>query len=247
MPTKILAVSNQKGGVGKTTTAVHLAAGLASRGYQVLLIDADTQGQSAVWLTGDRTGLGLAEFLAGRALRDCVRKGIRPHLSLMSPGNLYSAFDIMSNQTVIASAQERLRDSPYQWAIIDSGPGWFPLHTGIVVLADEILCPVTPDYASLAGLFDALGRVARVQGRRAAIRYITPTMVDRRAKRLLAPMNNLLTSNSFSELLTPEIPVCTSVAVAFGLSKTIYEYAPKSSASLAYGMLVEHIIGKETT
>jgi chromosome partitioning protein len=241
----IIAVSNQKGGVGKTTTAVHLSAGLAKRGRRVLLIDADTQGHSAVWLGRSRLGVGFGEFLSGKALQHCLVADVRPGLDLMPPGNLFSVQAMVAEEGVASSARLRLQDSSYDYIMVDCGPSWMPLHQALVYMADEVLCPVTPDYASLSGLLDAAGRVAQLRGEHATIAYVTPTMVDRRVKRLVEPALGALSEGIWAEVITPEIPVCAAVSRAFGVRQTIFEFEPRSSASQAYERLVDYLIEHE--
>ena len=158
-----IAVAMAKGGVGKTTTAVNLAHGLASRGQRVLLVDCDTQGQAAKFL-GQQPEFGLYEFITERqkdgqviARNDTLHR-TRENLWLLDGGirlvelkNWLGEQPREFRQTVLAQKLVP-RDGALDFLIFDCAPGWDVLSVNILMAATEVLCPVALQGPSLEGL-----------------------------------------------------------------------------------------------
>ena len=239
--TTIYAFANQKGGVGKTATAVHLAVGLARLGQRVIFVDGDTyQADGSIWLglLNARERPGLLQALEGKGFNRCLVEH-QPGLHIMPPGYQDGRPPLVTPQ-----ACERLRRflhrSGYDWAIIDSRPGWSRLEQGLIRCADAVLCPVTLSFESYRGLIDLENRL-RESGEAPSLRFVTPTMVDRRLKQLTAAAMRRLDKEVSAARLTPPIPTCSAVRYSYGFLKTVFDYAPRSTAAAAYGQLSAHI------
>ncbi len=158
----VYAVANQKGGVGKTTTAVNVAACIAQAGYSTLLVDVDPQGNATVGLGAARdSGSGLYEVLVGKvAAAEAIRTTDMPQLSLLvSTPDLAGATVELPRQ---AGFEHRLRDvlesvrEEYAFIVLDCPPSLGPLTVNALVAADRVILPIQTEYFALEGLADLL-------------------------------------------------------------------------------------------
>ncbi|MEI2690472.1 MAG: ParA family protein [Anaerolineae bacterium] len=196
-----IAVSLTKGGVGKTTTAVNLAAGLAAAGHEVLLIDADTQGQAGKSL-GVQPASGLNELVAGEASLEQVIVPARERLALLAGSKslaglkrLIARRDYGAERT-LAEALAPL-EGRYDFVIVDTAPGWDVLTINVLFYADEVLAPVSLEVMTLQGLSEFAQSLASIQRYRDSLtlRYVLPTFLDRRVRKseeILAQLARLL-------------------------------------------------------
>ena len=187
----IYAIANQKGGVGKTTTAVNVAACIAEAGYETLLVDADPQGNATVGLGLSRQeGPGLYEVLSGSAeVSDAVRPTGIEHLSmLVSTPDLAGATMELPR---LPGSEGRMRDAlasvrgAYAFTLLDCPPSLGPLTVNALVAADRVIVPVQTEYFALeglAGLLDTLGLIQRELNPRLTIAGMLLTMHDGRTK-----------------------------------------------------------------
>ena len=240
-----IAISLSKGGVGKTTTAVNLSAGLARTGYRVLLIDTDTQGQASRAL-GVASEAGLAELISGEASPAEAIQEVRERLYLLAGGRnlagLKRTIDRkdFGGENTLAEGLEML-DSSYDFAILDTAPGWDSLTVNVLFYADEILAPVSMEILTVSGLLYFQQSIQAIQKYKPEleIRYVLPTFMDGRVKKseeILAQLQSV-----FHEKLCSPIRYSVRLSEAPGFGQTIYEYAPASSGVEDYQALVERI------
>ena len=240
-----IAISLSKGGVGKTTTAVNLSAGLARTGYRVLLIDTDTQGQASRAL-GVASEAGLAELISGEASPAEAIQEVRERLYLLAGGRnlagLKRTIDRkdFGGENTLAEGLEML-DSSYDYAILDTAPGWDSLTVNVLFYADEILAPVSMEILTVSGLLYFQQSIQAIQKYRPQleIKYVLPTFMDGRVKKseeILAQLQSV-----FHEKLCSPIRYSVRLSEAPGFGQTIYEYAPASSGVEDYQALVERI------
>ena len=169
---KTIAIANQKGGVGKTTTAVNLAASLAMSEHKTLLIDVDPQANATAYMgfsPDEMTGLTLFEALEGQvALRDAVRdtdirtlKLVPSHINLI--GLEVELLDRKSRESALRKVIEPLREE-FDYIILDCAPSLGLLTINALTAADSVIVPVQPEYFALEGLGKLLGTIKLVQG-----------------------------------------------------------------------------------
>jgi len=254
MTPRIICIANQKGGVGKTTTAVNLAAGLARRGFRTLLVDLDIQGSATATLAeplgpADRS---VAECLVEEAPLDGVaRATATPGLWLAPAGEALAAVDIhlataMGRERVLERCLESggLRHE-LDVVVVDTAPYLGLLTTNALVAAHHVLVPVSCEYLPILGLKlfgDTLGRIRARLGARASVLGYLLTMVDRRES-ITAEVEALL-RRTFGELVLPAgIRVNTKHKASPSHRKTIFEYeGPSGRGRVDYERLVEEVI-----
>src|SRR4051794_36132294 len=190
----IYAIANQKGGVGKTTTAVNVAACIAAAGYETLLVDVDPQGNATVGLgvsrTTDPATPGVYEVLMGDIdARDAVRPtGIERLSILVSTPDLAGATmelpRLSGSETRLREALDPLRGA-YAFIILDCPPSLGPLTVNALVAAERVIVPVQTEYFALeglAGLLDTLSLIQRELNPRLTVAGMLLTMHDARTK-----------------------------------------------------------------
>jgi chromosome partitioning protein len=249
----VLCIANQKGGVGKTTTAVNLSAGLARHGLRTLLVDLDIQGSATATLTrmapGDKT---VAECLIDEVPLDgVVRETATPGLLLAPAGETMAVVDI---HLATAMGRERVLERCLESGgliheldviVVDTAPYLGLLTTNALVAADQVLVPVSCEYLPILGLKlfnDTLTRIrTRLHARAAVLGYLL-TMVDRR-EGITRDVEALL-RRTFGELVLPEvIRVDTKHKASPSHRKTIFEYqGPQGKGRQDYERLTEEVI-----
>lgn len=243
---KKMAVALSKGGVGKTTTAVNLAAGLARKGCRVLLIDVDTQGQVSRSL-GIDTKVGLAEFVASEASQSEACLPGRENLWVLGGGRslaglkrLITRKDFGGEQT-IAEALEPL-DSQYDYVIIDTAPGWDALTVNVLFYVEYVLAPVSLEVMSLQGLIEFNRNLGSIQRYHPQLRlsHVLPTFYDRRVKKSAEIFTQL--SLYYQEQVCDPVRYNVRLSEAPGYGQTIFEYAPNSTGAEDYLKLAERIL-----
>lgn len=247
--TRIIAISLSKGGVGKTTTAVNLAAALAAIGRRVLLIDTDTQGQAgqALGVNGD---VGLAELVLGEASAGEAIARARPGLDLLAGGPRLAAVKQEIARTEFR-AEETLAGklgpigARYDYVILDTAPGWDPLQANVLFYAREVLAPVSLETMAVKGLVTFVQRLTDIQRYRPdlQLRYVLPTGLDRRVKQsgeILAQLEA-----SFGALLCHPIRYNVRLSEAPAHGQHIFEYDEASAGAEDYAALTRRVVGDE--
>lgn len=248
-----IVVANEKGGVGKTTTAVNLAHGLALlRGSRVLLVDLDTQAGATISL-GYEPWPGSHDLLISRVPLADVCVPARPGLDLV-PSNeelalaaLYlSAMEAQRGRDAVrarARLSEMLREASanYDFVVLDCGPGLDILTLNAFTFADDALVPVALDYLSEIGTLPFVEAIGEMQqyGRAATLRYVVPTFYQAGLPGIQRVLDRL--QDFYKDLLTEPIRRNIRVAEAPEEGQTIFEYAPNSAGAQDYTTLVDRV------
>lgn len=238
-----IAIAQAKGGIGKTTTAVHIAAGLAEQGEPVLLVDTDTQGQAARAL-GISPPAGLAELISGEAQLDQAVAVARPRLYLLAGGQQLGgivreiARRDYAGERVLSEALEPFLGR-VGWVIIDTGPGWDALTVNTMFYVTELISPIHLEGLAVAGLGSFLQRVGDIRRHRPELGQplILPTALDRRVSQSEEILGQL--AAAFPGQLLPAIPYSIKLSEAAARGQTVWEYAPRSPGALAYSAIIE--------
>lgn len=246
-----LPILNNKGGIGKTTTAVNLAAGLARAGERVLLVDLDSQASASVGLGLDRADLSpsSADVLFGEAtLSDAIRSLPHEPFELL-PGVLDLAdadvrlFETDARQDRLARILTDARPL-YDFILLDCPPSTSLLTINAMVAADAFIVPVSPAYLALEGIV-SLGNVIK-QAREsldhsAAVLGLLLTMVDRDAPNTTDIINKI--RNHYGEtVFSTEIREDRALSEVPKAGQSIFEYAPSSPGARDYASLTEEVV-----
>ncbi len=241
-----IAVLNQKGGTGKTTTAVTLASGLSREGYRVLVIDVDSQGHVAVSLgiKGDTTLFHL--LVEKRPLSECIIHA-RPNLDVLCGNETLASTEIYlarlneGRDRVLRRTLEEERS--YDFIILDCGPSLSLINMNALTFADHLIVPVSCDFLSLVGvkqLLKTLKYVNQVLMHPISILGILPTFYDMRNNISDESVKTL--RGYFHDKVLPPIRVNTRLKEAPGHRRTIFEYAPESRGASDYDKLVNWVV-----
>jgi chromosome partitioning protein len=242
-----IAVFNHKGGTGKTTTAVNLAAGLAEAGKKVLLIDADGQGNvgASLGIRGEKTLYHvLVHGLRAEEVAVPVRQGL----------------DVITSNEALAAAELYLAERPnrdrimrerlgecvdgYDVVVIDCAPALSLMNQNALVFCDGVLIPVACDYLSLVGVRQVLRTLRNVHqalGHEVQILGALPTFFDTR-NRIARDAREAL-EKYFGERCLPPIRVNTKLREAPSSRMSIFEYAAESNGAEDYRVVVRHVLG----
>ncbi|HEY2408737.1 MAG TPA: ParA family protein [Polyangiaceae bacterium] len=245
---RVLAVFNHKGGTGKTTTAVHVAAGLAARGARVLLVDADGQGNVAASL-GLRSERSLYHVIVMGLSIEQARITARPNLDVITANETLAAAELYiagqrQRDRVLASRLERAREL-YDYVIVDCSPSLSLLNQNALVLADAVLCPVACDYLSLIGVRQVLRTIKHVNkilGHPVNFWGVLPTMFDSRARISHEALDTM--RKNFARVCLEPIHATMRVKEAPSVGKTLFEYAATSNAAADYWRVVERLMSE---
>jgi chromosome partitioning protein len=243
---RYLAIFNHKGGTGKTTTAVSVASGLASRGKRVLLVDTDAQGNVGVSL-GAASERSLYHVLVmGLPVADAVRT-VRPNLDLLPSNETLAAAELYlagrQNRDRVLETRLASASTAYDYVVIDCSPSLSLMNQNALCFADSVLVPVACDYLSLVGVRQVIKTVKSVNSllhHPVQIWGVLPTFFDARAKICHEAVNTL--KSHFGERCLPPIRAAIKVKEAPAQGQTIFEYAAGTTAAEDYGVVVDRII-----
>lgn len=243
---RCIAVFNHKGGTGKTTTSVSIAAGLAMKGHKVLLVDTDAQGNVGVSL-GVNVERSLYHVLVmGLKVADAVRT-VRPNLDLLASNETLAAAELYlaGRQNRDRVLRDRLQEAAaaYDYVVLDCSPSLSLMNQNALVFADSVLVPVACDYLSLVGVRQVIKTVKNVNSllhHPVQIWGVLPTFFDARAKICHEAVNTL--KDHFGDKALAPIRAAIKVKEAPAQGQTIFEYAAGASAADDYAAVVDRII-----
>lgn len=246
-----IAVVNMKGGVGKTTTAVQIASGLAARGARVLLVDTDPQG-NAGHLLGVSSELTIRELMMGSAtVNDVVCRDARSNLDLITATPAAFSLETQLAGTVQRETllERRLRDvTTVDLMVFDTSPAMSLLTYNALLCANELVVPVGMDTMALAGARQTLDGVNEIRslwpGRPLSLVAVVPTTVNAQTHASRATIEALGVDAEMGPVLFSRgIRQCIDLTYAAAAHQTIWEYAPSSRAAEDYGALLDHLDG----
>ncbi|CDE46974.1 sporulation initiation inhibitor protein Soj [Clostridium sp. CAG:411] len=248
---RIIAVANQKGGVGKTTTATNLSACLAEKGKKVLAIDIDPQGNMSSGLGIDKNEVENTVYeliLEESSLEDCIIENVLENVSLLSSNvNLAGAeielIGIEDKEFILKKQIEKVRDN-YDFIIIDCPPSLNTLTVNAMTTADTVLVPIQCEYFALEGLSQLIHTINLVRERlnpTLEIEGVVFTMYDARTNLSLQVVENVK-ENLNQTVYKSIIPRNVRLAEAPSHGKPITLYDTKSAGAEAYRDLAEEVI-----
>ena len=258
---KVLALCSQKGGVGKTTSCVNLAVGLAKAGKKVLVIDNDPQGSMTASLgyhNPDELPITLATILTKIVEDELFENtlGILHHqegidlipANIELSGREVSLVNIMSRELVLKQYIERMREE-YDYILIDCMPSLGMITINAFACADSILIPVQAAYLPVKGLeqlIKTIGKVKRQINLKLEIEGILLTMVDNRTN-YAKDISTLLIENYGSrvKIFKESIPMSVRAAEISAEGVSIYQHDPHGKVASAYQSLTEEVLGNE--
>lgn len=258
---KVIAIANQKGGVGKTTTTSNLGIGLAKRGKRVLLIDADAQGSLTASLgipQPDQLEITLANIFE----KVINEKDIEPDYGILKheegidliPGNIelsgleVSLVNEMSRERIMRTYIESVRDR-YDYILIDCMPSLGMITINVFACADSILIPVQAAYLPVKGLeqlIKTIDKARRQLNHGLRIEGILLTMVDNRTT-YAREITEILIENYGSRVRIFEnvIPMSVRAAETSAVGVSIFRHDPKGKVACAYQALTEEVLRDE--
>ncbi len=251
---RIIAVANQKGGVGKTTTTINLSACLAEKGKKVLTIDIDPQGNTSSGLGVDKNNLEntIYELIIGQCtIEECLLKDVFQNLSLL-PSNVNLAgaeielIGIEEKEFILKKEIEKIKDN-YDYLIIDCPPSLNTLTVNAMTTADTILVPIQCEYYALEGLTQLIHTINLVKQRlnpNLEIEGVVFTMFDARTNLSLQVVENVKT-NLKQTIYKSIIPRNVRLAEAPSHGLPISLYDPKSAGAEGYRDLADEVIERD--
>lgn len=253
---RTIVIANQKGGVGKTTTAINLSASLAEMGQKVLVIDIDPQGNtsSGLGVEKDKIENTVYELLLGESqMETCIQKEVFKNLDMISSNINLAAAEIeltgfQEKEYILKKAVDKIREG-YDFIIIDCPPSLNTLTVNAMCAADTVLVPIQCEYYALEGLSQLMKTVELIRGRlneKLEIEGVVFTMYDARTNLSLQVVENVK-SNLDQKIYKTIIPRNVRLAEAPSYGMPITEYDSKSTGAESYRLLAEEVInrGKE--
>ncbi|HLB33306.1 MAG: sporulation initiation inhibitor Soj [Verrucomicrobia bacterium RIFCSPHIGHO2_12_FULL_41_10] len=256
MPTKVIAIANQKGGVGKTTTTVNLSAAIAEKGVSVLLLDLDPQANaSGVFAVGEGNPGGLYRALVEEIpMSDLITPTRYTHLSMI-PTDLDLAgaeIDVARRENHLLQLRKTLqgiKDSgQFAYIFIDCPPSLGILMSNALTAADEVLIPIQCEYYALEGLGKLVGVMEQLRQEEInptlAMSGLLMTMFDIRTNLSAAVVKDV--RDHFQEVVFQSvIPRSIRISEAPSFSQTILEYDSKGSGAIAYRSLATEFLQRQ--
>lgn len=253
-----IAVCNQKGGVGKTTTAVNLGVGLAREGYRVLMVDTDPQADLTTclgWMKQDEMENTLAQLMQRSLVEDIdlhdvvLKNGEGVDLI---PSNIeLSAMElqlvtVMSREMCLRNLLQSVQND-YDYIIIDCMPHLGMLTINALTAEDKVLIPLPQEYLATKGmtqLIQTISNVRRHTNPNLEVDGILITLVDARRRTLISEMNTLIREDfgKYIRVYNQSIPAGVAATKASSTGKSVYKFDPRSKVAEAYRNFTKEVI-----
>ena len=254
---RVIAIANQKGGVGKTTTSINLSAALAERGKKVLVIDTDPQGNTTSGFGLDKNELEdtIYELMIGEcSIEAAIKKNVVEDLEGVDiiPSNVNLAaveielIDAEQKEFILREAISKVKDN-YDFIVIDCPPSLSMLTVNAMTTANTVLVPIQCEYYALEGLSQLVHTVNLVRDRlnpELEMEGVVFTMFDSRTNLSLQVVENVkehIQENVYKTIIPRNIRLAE--APSYGLPINIYE--PKSAGAEAYRLLADEVIERK--
>jgi chromosome partitioning protein len=252
---KILAVTNQKGGVGKTTSCVNLAASLAELGKKVLLIDLDPQGNASTGSGIDKANLKASIYhvlIEKSSLKEAIQRSEKGKFDIVPANRELAGAEVelvneIARETRLKAALQTLQADAYDYVLIDCPPALNLVTVNALTAADAVMIPMQCEYYALEGLSDLVNTIKKVRAHlnpRLEIEGLLRTLFDNR-NMLAAQVSAQLSQHFGKKVYETVIPrnIRLAEAPSYGLPVLIYDRTSKGAE--AYLALAKEIIQKE--
>ncbi len=251
---RTIAIANQKGGVGKTTTSINLSASLAAKGKKVLVIDTDPQGNTTSGFGIDKNELDntIYELILGEcSVQDCIIKEVIQNVSIVpSNVNLAAAeielIGVERKEFILKKEIDWVKDQ-YDFIIIDCPPSLSMLTVNAMTTANTVLVPIQCEYYALEGLSQLIHTVNLVKTRlnpELDMEGVVFTMYDSRtnlSNQVVDNVKNHLNQNVYNTIIPRNIRLAE--APSYGMPINIYD--PKSAGAESYMLLADEVINRK--
>ena len=248
---RVIAITNQKGGVGKTTTAINLSAALASLGQKVLALDMDPQGNMTSGLGVDKSEVEKTIydiFIGNQEIEDCIYKEVIENLDVLPSNINLSAAEIEligidDKEYIIKKEVDKIKDK-YDYVVIDCPPALSMLTINAMTTADTVLVPIQCEYYALEGLSQLVHTIELVKERlnpELSIEGVVFTMYDARTNlslQVIEEVKKHLPNNVYRSIIPRNVRL--SEAPSHGLPITMYD--EKSKGAESYILLAEEVM-----
>jgi chromosome partitioning protein len=245
----IVAVINEKGGVGKTTTVATLGHALANRGQRVLIVDLDPQANLTAWIGAAAVPTAtVANALSDKtAIADAIGTSTAGGVALAygSRAVADAADDLRASSPAPALALRRaLRGLDYEWILVDCPPGLGVLSVNALCAAEELIIPVNSQAMALSGVAQLEATIAELRDaeviHQLPVRRLLMTMYDQR-RALAREVREYLTGRDRAHVYETTVRASARIAECYGHHQTIYDYAPREGVADDYTRLAEEV------